>query len=222
MTSGTAWDDTAPVPPSLALLQSRDLAGSYLGRPPECPPGSRYNYDNGLPSLMGSLIARTAGEPFDEFARHRLFTPLGITGYQWTHTACDGVLASGGLRLRPHDLAKIGQMMLDGGRWRSRQVVSEKWVGISTSQHTPDDDYPYGFYWHLTNSRQRHLSRYEGYLALGQGGQVLAVLPEPELVVVVASANWVRPAGKTPPFGSMPFRLINDFILPAVSDLAGN
>jgi CubicO group peptidase (beta-lactamase class C family) len=214
MSSGTAWDDRVKGPenPSWMLLEAEDVPAFMLNRPVIHPPGSVYNYDNGLPALMGDVLARATGEPFEKFAERALFAPLGIANYRWTRMPSGAPLAAGGLYLRPRDMAKLGLLMLDDGRWKGRQIVSSRWVAESTHQQTATDQYPYGYYWHLTNAKHRHVKDADGYLALGQGGQIIGVFPALELVVVVTSQNWAMP-GLT----SLPFGLFDDFIIPAVS-----
>ena len=217
MSAGTAWDDsvTGPANPSWQLLESHDVPAYVLSRPMVHPPGSFYNYDNGLPTLMGFVVARVTREPYERFAERTLFAPLGISNYRWTLNPDGTPLAAGGLYLRPRDMAKIGLLMLDRGRWQGHQILSSAWVAESTQQQTAADQYPYGYYWHLTNAKHRHVKNVDGYMALGQGGQVIAVFPSLQLVVVITSQNWAM-RGPT----SMPFSLMDDFILPAVDAAA--
>jgi CubicO group peptidase (beta-lactamase class C family) len=78
------------------------------------------------------LIRKATGRTLDEFARATLFDPLGITKMEWIRVRGD-TDAGGGLRLRPRDMAKIGQLVLAGGRWNDRQVVSKAWIETSTA-----------------------------------------------------------------------------------------
>jgi CubicO group peptidase (beta-lactamase class C family) len=213
MSSGTAWDDNVPGAnnPSAQLLETSDITRYVMGTVQIHPPGTFYNYDNGLPALMGILVARKMGEPFDRFAEANLFGPLGITNYRWTQVRGGGVLAAGGFYMLPRDMVKIGQLMLQDGLWNGRRVVSSAWVRESTRQQTAADQYPYGFYWHLTNSKQRHVQADDGFLGLGQGGQVIAVFPALDMVVVVTSQNW-----QIRGLRAMPFQLFDRYILPAI------
>jgi len=217
MSSGTAWDNgiQGASNPSAQLLTSTDTTHYVMGKAQIHPPGMFYNYDNGLPSLMGILIAHKIGESFDRFAADNLFEPLGIKNYRWTFTHEGSVLTAGGLYLLPRDMLKIGQLMLQEGCWQGRQLVSSAWVREATRQQTAADQYPYGFYWHLTNSQRRHVQAHDGFMSLGQGGQVIAVFPALDMVVVVTSQNWQMRGLK-----AMPFELFDRYILPAVADRA--
>jgi len=214
MSSGTAWDDSVPGPnnPSAQLLETPDITRFVMGSAQIHPPGTFYNYDNGLPALVGILMARKVGERFDRFAEANLFGPLGITNYRWTRVREGGVLAAGGFYMLPRDMVKIGQLMLQEGRWNGRQVISPGWVREATRQQTAAGQYPYGFYWHLTNARQRHVQGADGFMGLGQGGQIIAVFPGLDMVVVVTSQNWLSRGLK-----AMPFEVFDRYILPAVT-----
>ena len=206
------WDDSVPGAnnPSAQLLVTPDITRYVMGSAQIHPPGTFYNYDNGLPALTGILVARKVGEPYDRFAETHLFGPLGISNYRWTRVREGGVLAAGGFYMLPRDMVKIGQLMLQGGLWKGRRVVSAEWVREATRQQSAAGQYPYGFYWHLTNAQHRHVQGADGFMGLGQGGQVIAVFPGLDMVVVVTSQNWL-----SRDLQAMPFGLFDQFVLPA-------
>ncbi|KQX23225.1 MULTISPECIES: serine hydrolase domain-containing protein [unclassified Sphingomonas] len=216
MDSGTKWDDSASSgEPSKMLEAATDIADYMLNKPLVAKPGTRYNYDNGLPALQGRLIENAVKQPFADFADRTLFKPLGITNYSWMPTRDHGrPLAAGGVYMRPIDAAKLGQLMLDKGLWRGKHILSERWIAQSTTQQTADGDYPYGFYWHLTNAQHRHIEKIDGYSAIGQGGQFIMVLPSVQTVIVITSASW-RTATRSHEPGT-PLGLISEHIVPAL------
>ena len=127
--------------------------------------------------------------PLDEFARQTLFEPLGITAVEWNRVRGDSD-AGGGLRLRPRDMAKIGQLVVAGGRWNDRQVVSKAWIETSTAAKLKGtDDQLYGYLWWLGRSR---LNGREVHWvgALGRGGQSIRIIPELDLVVLVTAGYY--------------------------------
>lgn len=221
MDSGTAWEDSSSAGrPSKMLEATTDIADYMLNKPRVVAPGTRYNYDNGLPSLQGRLIENAVKAPFADFADRTLLRPLGITNYSWMPTRDRGrPLAAGGVYMRPIDAAKLGQVMLDGGMWRGKRLLSEAWVAQSTVQQTAPGDYPYGFYWHLINAKSRHIDRIDGYSAIGQGGQFIMVLPSVKTVIVITSASW-RSATLSRDRGT-PLGLINEYIVPALLGVDG-
>ncbi|MGQ3028930.1 MAG: serine hydrolase, partial [Ferrovibrionaceae bacterium] len=125
----------------------------------------------------------------DDFARSALFDPIGITGAVWDRVRGE-TDAGGGLRLRPRDMARIGQLVLAGGRWNDRQVVSRDWLATSTeARRKAVDNMSYGFLWWLGDARlQGRDFRWIG--ALGRGGQSIRIVPELDLVVVVTAGYY--------------------------------
>jgi CubicO group peptidase (beta-lactamase class C family) len=153
------------------------------------PPGREFFYNTGALALVSAIVRKATGRPLDEFAREVLFEPLGITAVEWKRRKGD-TDAGGGLRLRPRDMAKIGQLVLGGGRWNGRQVVSKAWVDASmTPRLEATGRYFYGYLWWLGRSlhhgRERHWAA-----ALGRGGQSIHIVPELDLVVVVTAGYY--------------------------------
>jgi CubicO group peptidase (beta-lactamase class C family) len=95
-----------------------------LGLAATAPAGQDFCYNTGALTLLSAIIRKVTGRTLDEFARATLFEPMGITGVEWIRVKGD-TDAGGRLRLRPRDMAKIGQLVLAGGRWNDRQVVFE-------------------------------------------------------------------------------------------------
>ena len=91
------------------------------------PPGQDFFYNTGALTLVSAIVRKATGRPLDEFARQTLFEPMGIAQAEWARVRGDAD-AGGGLRLRPRDMAKIGQLVLAGGRWNDRQIVSKAWI----------------------------------------------------------------------------------------------
>src|SRR5262249_46947685 len=129
------------------------------------------------------------GRPLDEFARAMLFEPLGITTVQWNRVRGD-TDAGGGLRLRPRDMAKIGQLVLAGGRWNGRQIVSKGWIEASTTRKIQaTDGQSYGYLWWL--GHHKYNERDVDWIgALGRGGQSIRIVPELDLVVAVTAGYY--------------------------------
>jgi CubicO group peptidase (beta-lactamase class C family) len=200
MRAGIAWNEDLPYQDpgntAIAMLQAPDATRYILDRPLKDTPGATYQYDSGLPTLMGPILTRAVGEPIEVFADHRLFRPLGIRDYRWARQADGEPLASGGMVLRPIDSAKLGQLMLDSGVWRGNRILSKDWVTRSTTAKTAPDAYAYGYYWHLVDGARpdrpayAHFGRFSAFMAIGQGGQYIVVIPELSTVIVLASSNW--------------------------------
>jgi CubicO group peptidase (beta-lactamase class C family) len=101
------------------------------------PPGTRFQYNNGAVDLLGALVEQACGVPLDEYLETRVFRKLDIVGAQWMKDSKGTARGAGELFIRPIDLAKIGQMMLDEGRWQMTQIVPAKWILQSTAPGQP-------------------------------------------------------------------------------------
>jgi CubicO group peptidase (beta-lactamase class C family) len=160
-----------------------------LGLPVTTPAGQEFFYNTGALTLVSAIIRKATGRPLDEFAREALFEPLGITQIEWVRYKGD-TDAGGGLRLRPRDMAKIGQLVLAGGRWNDRQVVPRAWIETSTAPKLKaTDNQSYGYLWWLGRSRFNG-REIQWVGALGRGGQSIRIVPELDLVVVVTAGYY--------------------------------
>ena len=160
-----------------------------LSRPMMAPAGQEFFYNTGALRLVSAIIRKATGRPLDEFARATLLEPLGIRSAEWAKVRGE-TDAGGGLRLRPRDMAKIGQLVLAGGRWNDRQIVSKAWIETSTAlKLKATDGLSYGYLWWLGRSRinARDVS-WVG--ALGRGGQSIRIVAELDLVVVVTAGYY--------------------------------
>jgi CubicO group peptidase (beta-lactamase class C family) len=193
MTMGLQWIEAAPATEQAndeaRMHMARDQCRYVLGLPIVALAGQEFHYSTGALALVSAIVRKAAGRPLDEFARAGLFAPLAIAPDQWARIQGD-TDAGGGLRLRPRDMAKIGQLVLAGGNWYGRQVVSKDWVASSTApQVKATDDQQYGDLWWLGRARtDRRVVPWVG--AQGRGGQSIRVVPELDLVVVVTAGYY--------------------------------
>ena len=132
MTMGTEWNESIPYSDprndERRMAVAADRYRFVLDRPLTTPPGERWNYNGGATAVIAALVARGTGRPLLDYAKERLFDPLGIEHLDWMSDNGREPSAAAGLRLRPRDVAKIGQLVLDGGRWggpsgRARRVA---------------------------------------------------------------------------------------------------
>src|SRR5476649_757229 len=171
------------------MHMSRDQSRYVLGLPVTTPPGQAFFYNTGALALVSAIVRKAAGRPLDDFARDALFEPLGISGVEWKRYK-GNTDAGGGLRLKPRDIVKIGQLVLNGGNWNGRQIVSKAWIDASTTAHTKASaKYDYGYLWWL--GRSPHNEREVRVLAaLGRGGQSIRIVPALDLVVAVTAGYY--------------------------------
>jgi CubicO group peptidase (beta-lactamase class C family) len=184
-TPATGDDDNDEARMHLASDQCRYV----LGLPVTAPAGQEFFYNTGALALVSSVIRKATGQPVDEFIRGNLFEPLGITRAEWERYKGEAD-TGGGLHLRPRDMAKIGQLVLAGGRWNDRQIVSNAWIENSTALKLKAvEGLSYGYLWWL--GRARPNGRELPWIgALGRGGQSVRIVPELDLVVVVTAGYY--------------------------------
>ena len=198
MSAALDWNETASYRDdendNRAMNLSDDWIGYTLDRDLAGTPGKEFLYTSGLTILLGGILRNSSGRYVDELAREHLFEPLGVRDWWWAR-APDGTRhTGGGLSVRPRDLAKLGQAMLEGGLWRGRRVLSESWVRDSTAHHlTGTDrmgaDIRYGYQWWLGKYRVEGRT-VESFGGRGYGGQRLEVFPELSLVVVLTADDY--------------------------------
>jgi CubicO group peptidase (beta-lactamase class C family) len=199
MRSGLDWDESGSYRSwsndEHGLLWRGDQARYVFGRPMAAPAGTRFNYNGGLPAVLGLLLARSTGESLTEYARRRLFQPLGISEWEWGRDLQGRPMAYTGLRMRPRDIAKIGRLVLDGGRWRGRQIVPAAWIAASLAPHVPSGEYGYLWWRGVLRSGERN---FEWRAGIGNGGQRLFLVPALDLVVVTTAGEYNdRGVGRT-------------------------
>jgi CubicO group peptidase (beta-lactamase class C family) len=200
MSAGLRWNEDVPyTDPSNSAVQlgrAEDPVRHMLEQPLEVPPGLRFEYNSGLSMLLGGILSRATGTSVADWSRTRLFEPLGIEHYGWP-TATGNEATGGGLRMRARDMAKIGQLILQRGRWNGTQLVSEAWIDLSTAPQAPGAFYGYQWWRGEAPLGDRTVT---AVAAIGYGGQQIAVVPELELVIVHTSVDFdyrgADPAGQ--------------------------
>jgi CubicO group peptidase (beta-lactamase class C family) len=206
MTAGFAGLDRDRTP---AYMSDPDPVGSILRAAPD-PLGGGFEFSNQAAHLVSAVLAEATGVSVLDYARSRLFDPLGIdtspafeevfgarnmdkfvaADFAWPVDGSGLHLGWTGLKLRPADLARIGQMLLDSGKWKGKQVVPADWVRESTTEQVDtisrrnqdNASGKFGYQWWVTEADDE-----PAYFAWGGGGQLLEVVPSLSLVVVVAS-----------------------------------
>lgn len=195
MRMGTAWDEnlpyTDPRNSEIAMERAEDRYRFALSRPMVAEPGTTWTYNGGAVALIAKLIADGTGQDIIEFARTRLFDPLGIKRFEWVGGK-DGVAsAASGLRLTARDLAKIGVMVAQGGTYEGREVVPASWLEASFQRATSIlPGFDYGYLWYLAKGPGGD----QILIAQGNGGQRLTVQPRVGFVVSTFAGNYNDPA----------------------------
>ncbi len=189
-----------------AALESRRMAA----------PGDVFEYLNTLTQVLSAVIAEASGGSTCDFAYERLFAPLDIDVDHW-HVDPDGYHAGGhSMFLTPREIARFGQLVLQGGVWESKQVVPAAWLAESLAETWDLGCRPervsYGYLWWLYE-----LDGHQVWTASGSGGQELHIVPDLDLVLVLTHATDRDPAD----FEVVPsLDLLRRFVFPAVAGAA--
>ena len=216
MTPGFAWRQfgvSEAQNDGMQMWHTDDVIRFVLEKPLVAEPGKQLNYTNGVPTVTGAIIRSATGMEVKDYAQRNLFGPLGIPEFLWTSYPDGSIETDGGLALRPRDLAKIGQLFLDGGVRNGKRIVSEQWVSESTKERFrfgKGNRWGYGYHWMQADTRIGD-SLVHSYFVPGDGNQILAVFPELEMVVVFTAGNYGR--DPKPEY----YSLFTEFILPSVT-----
>ena len=211
MTMGTEWSEDLPYSDprnsEVAMEMAKDRYRFVLDRPMVAEPGSSWTYNGGATAIVARLIAKGTGMSVDAYAKEKLFAPLGIDTFEWIRGADGEPSAASGLRLNAGDLARIGQLVLDGGRHDGRQIVPAEWLSEAFTPRTSLDELRYGYQWWLSAGGTPP----DWVAGFGNGGQRLTVQESIGLVVVVYAGNYNKPDA-----WKIPVKVIMDFVAPAV------
>jgi len=169
------------------MRQSSDWVQFMRELPLVAQPGTRWAYCSGNCHVLSALLTQRTGTNALAFARRELFGPLGISDTAWPSDARGNSHGWGDLQMHPLDMARIGQLFLQRGRWKDRQIISERWVTNATSAHvqrTSNNDH-YGYFWWVKGDD------YPGmFEAVGRGGQRITVWPAQEMVIVFTGGGF--------------------------------
>lgn len=176
--------------------------------------GTYGDYGSANPFLLGVCLSERLEEPLEMYMHRKLFAPLGISNYiNQSDDTKQRPYFGGGMLITPRDLLKFGQLFLDKGKWKGKQIVSESWVEESTAKYVRLQDVrdknEYGYqWWH--DSYEVNGKAINAIEARGAGGQFIFILPQLKSVVVITSGNFRNRKG------NQPRDILQDHILPAL------
>ena len=216
MSSGLEWHEedvpyTSPDNSEIVMDLSADSLRAALAPDMAAAPGKIWNYNSGSTELLAAILKKATGKPVDQLAATQLFAPLGITDFTWYKHPNGRPHAAGGLRLRPRDLAKIGQLILQRGSWNGTQLVSAAWIDAATAPHIMGEAlFFYGYQFWLGRSLVNgHEVKWTA--AVGLGGQRLYVIPELDMVVALNSGMYDDSRQ-----GRVALQVLDRYVIPAV------
>ena len=224
MTSGLQWNEQVSYadPRNDEIRMTRDSAPLHFALAPAFAyaPGAEWNYNGGLTQVMAAVLERSTKMSLEDYARTKLFEPLGITDVEWVGDLAGMPAAASGLRMRARDLAKFGSLYLHDGRWNGRQILPPGWAERSTRRAfrfrpstAPENaggEFGYGYFWWY-NCYPTPRGLIEARTAVGNGQQRIYVLPGLDMVVTIYSGRYNDPSAFT-----LGTRILREHILPAV------
>lgn len=185
---------------TIPALRNSESAASwaqlFLNLPVDFEPGTHFVYNTGATYMLSAILQKVTGETLHDYLRPRLFDPLGITGEDWEKDP-QGINTGGyGLRIKTEDLAKLGLLYLQKGKWNGKQLLPEQWVAEATTAKIPstpanftggtlpDNDWTQGY------GYQFWINKPMGFRADGAFGQFSLVLPEKDAVVAITGESF--------------------------------
>jgi CubicO group peptidase (beta-lactamase class C family) len=170
------------------LGQGEESVAVFLATEPEEEPGSWFLYHNGASRVLALAVQRRTGERLVDYLRPRLLDPLGVGEAVWTRWAGTD-LGFSGLHVSTDTIARLGQLLLDDGRWHGAQLLPGGWVATASSPLADTTHHPDPADWKAGYGYQMWRNRTEGFRADGAYGQFALVLPVHDLVVAVTSCT---------------------------------
>jgi CubicO group peptidase (beta-lactamase class C family) len=201
MTAGLDWNERIsyadPMNSEIQMERAANSTEYVLSQKLVEKPGAVFNYSGGLSQLLAEIVKRTTGSDIAVFTEKNLFAPLGITKYKWVNNRNGGPSAASGLRLRSRDMAKIGMLLMNKGKWEGNRIIPAKLVEEAMQEHVklvlddtrPQDLEGYGYQiWRL--STLINGDRADRVEFSGNGGQKVQIDTANKLMVVVTAGNY--------------------------------
>jgi CubicO group peptidase (beta-lactamase class C family) len=203
---------TAGQDPEPGIRQGEEWAKHFLAYPVADEPGTKFLYNSMATYMLSAIIQKVTGQRTLDYLRPRLFEPLAITDVDW-EISPEGVNTGGwGLRIRTEDMAKLGLLYLQKGKWNGKQLLSESWIEEATTAkivQKPDispeerekDDWAQGYCYQIWRCRNN------AFRGDGAFGQFIVVMPDQDAVIAIqANENNMQKE----------LNLVWDYLLPAM------
>lgn len=201
MTTGIDWPEWED---SVGLFSEWQLTDDqlkyYLDQPIVEEQIDVFNYDTGAAHTLGTIIENEIEGTIEDYASEKIFDKIGATSVRWNRANEGSTMGGTNVEMTPRDMARFGYLYLQDGEWDGEQIVPKEWVRESlTKQVDAYDDNGYGYYFWISNYED-----IDHYIAMGFGGQYIAIVPEYELVVAQTSDQYDF------------YTLLYDYIIPSI------
>jgi len=222
MSSGLEWDESSspygdPANHVTGLFNAEDPIEFALSLDMVSNPGEEFLYNSGSTNVLGAVVQKVTGKTLLEYGNEVLFDPLDIVGGLWERLPGGYFFASGGLYLRPREMAKIGSLFLNEGYWGDEQIITREWIEesvkgqIATEGRTLAMANEYGYQWWRMNFNSGG-TFYPCFFAAGWGGQYMFVFPDLDMIVLFNGGKFLTSG----PVSF--FSLVENFILPSLQE----
>ena len=186
------------------VYKKKDWIQYTLDLPMVQEPGVVSTYCTMGVVIAAQIISNASNMPLDQFAKQFLFTPLGINNVSWKHTSKKEVIdVAKRIQMIPRDMAKIGLLLLNNGKWNNSQIVSKNWIKESLNTHTKISNIDYGFLWWTIPFGSKTAK-----VATGNGGQYIMIFKDLHLIAVFTGSAYNSQEDK------LPFTIVNKAVLP--------
>ena len=183
MNTGHA-EDTMPQ----LRASANEWTNTFLAQPVTFEPGTHFLYNTGASYMLGAIVYKITGQTLEAYLGPRLFQPLEIKGYDWEKSPQGLNTAGYGLRIKTEDIARFGQLYLQKGKWKGKEILPENWVHEATSYQTKSQegsgDWSQGYGYQFWRCKPGF------YRGDGAYGQFCIVMPEQDVVLAITSESW--------------------------------
>lgn len=176
-------------------------------------PKDEWHYFTAGVVILGDILNKIVPGGLEKYADNKLFSPLGITRYQWQFTPQNVPNTAGGIIMNALDFAKYGQLYKNGGKWNGKQIISEEWVKKTFTKYKSIPGRKDEFYGYLFWNKKYTVNNkaYETFYCAGNGGNKIYIFTDEPLVIVITATAYGAPYAH-----SQEDKMMTDFILPAV------
>lgn len=196
--------------PHMVSRLDRNWVESFFAVPVLHTPGTHFLYNTGATYMLSAIVQQTTGMKLVDYLQPRLFEPLGIEGAAWGESPQRVNLGGVGLNLKTEDIARFGQLYLQKGMWRGKQLLPEAWVDEATAFHIANGDDPESD-WAQGYGYQFWRCRHGAYRGDGAFGQYCIVMPEQDAVLAMTGAVDLLEMQQS-------LNLVWEILLPAMGD----
>ena len=214
MSTGIYCDDNdsdAPANESVVFRTKEDWYAAMLDAPMESAPGTNTVYCSLAPNLLGGVIAAKTAKSLTDLFRDLVAEPLDMAQYAMNLQPTGEPYMGGGVFVEPRDFLKFAQLMLNGGKWRGRRILSEEWAERASSPLREMWDLQYGYLWWVRDVPYKGRTT-RVYYAAGNGGQTSLAVPELNLAVAFFAGNYSDGA----PSHALQEEYVPEHVLPAI------